>query len=68
MTHASSDTHQGDACGLVDEFRAGHRHPVEEMQASIAAAEANKKAGLNAFSFIDPERALAAAAVVSRWP
>lgn len=62
MTHASSDTHQGDACGLVDEFRAGHRHPVEEMQASIAAAEANKKAGLNAFSFIDPERALAAAA------
>ena len=62
MTHASSDTYQGDACGLVDEFRAGHRHPVEEMQASIAAAEANKKAGLNAFSFIDPERALAAAA------
>ena len=62
MTHASSDTHQGDACGLVDEFRAGHRHPVEEMRASIAAAEANKKAGLNAFSFIDPERALAAAA------
>lgn len=62
MTHASSDTYQGDACGLVDEFRAGHRHPVEEMRASIAAAEANKKAGLNAFSFIDPERALAAAA------
>ena len=62
MTHASSDTHQGDACGLVDEFLAGHRHPVEEMQASIASAEANKKAGLNAFSFIDPERALAAAA------
>ena len=62
MTHASSDTHQGDACGLVDEFRAGHRHPVEEMRTSIAAAAANKKAGLNAFSFIDPERALAAAA------
>ena len=62
MTHASSDTYQGDACGLVDEFRAGHRHPVEEMRASIAAAEANKKAGLNAFSFIDPERALVAAA------
>ena len=62
MTHAPSDTYQGDACGLVDEFRAGRRHPVEEMRASIAAAEANKKAGLNAFSFIDPERALVAAA------
>lgn len=62
MAHAPSDTYQGDACGLVDEFRKGHRHPVEEMHASIAAAEANKKTGLNAFSFIDPDRALDAAA------
>ena len=62
MTHAPSDTYQGDACGLVDEFRAGRRHPVEETRASIAAAEANKKLGLNAFSFIDAERALDAAA------
>lgn len=61
MTTSASDTFQGDACGLVDEFRAGRRHPVEEMQASIAAAEANKKTGLNAFSHIDPDRALDAA-------
>ena len=32
------------------------------MRASIASAEANKKLGLNAFSFIDAERALDAAA------
>ena len=62
MTHAASDTFQGDACGLVEEFRSGRRHPVEEMTASIAAAEANKKTGLNAFSFIDAERAVDAAA------
>jgi aspartyl-tRNA(Asn)/glutamyl-tRNA(Gln) amidotransferase subunit A len=62
MTHAASDTYQGDACGLVEEFRAGRRNPVEEMTASIAAAEANKKTGLNAFSFIDAERAVDAAA------
>lgn len=62
MTRTSSDTYEGDACGLVEEFRAGRRHPVEEMQASIAAAEANSKTGLNAFSFIDAERALDAAA------
>lgn len=64
MTHAASDTYQGDACGLVEEFRAGRRSPVEEMAASIAAAEANKKTGLNAFSFIDVERAIDAAARV----
>jgi aspartyl-tRNA(Asn)/glutamyl-tRNA(Gln) amidotransferase subunit A len=62
MTSPASDTYQGDACGLVDEFRGGRRHPVEEMRASIAAAEANKKSGLNAFSFVDAERALDAAA------
>lgn len=61
MTTSASETFQGDACGLVDEFRAGRRDPVEEMRASIAAAEANKRSGLNAFSFIDPERALVAA-------
>ena len=58
------DTHEtwaGDAVGLVEEFRAGRRNPTEEMHATIAAAEANHRAGLNAFSYIDAERALDAA-------
>ncbi|MFM7508988.1 MAG: amidase [Actinomycetota bacterium] len=47
-----------DACSLVDAFRSGERSPVEEVEASIAAIEASN---LNAFSFLDPERALDAA-------
>ena len=47
-----------DACSLVDAFRSGERSPVEEAEASLAAIEASD---LNAFSFIDPERALEAA-------
>jgi len=47
-----------DACSLVDAFRAGDRSPVEELQATLDAIEASD---LNAFSFLDPERALAAA-------
>ncbi len=62
MTNASTDTFQGDACGLVEEFRAGRRHPTDEMRATIAAAEANHKRGLNAFSHVDAERAIDAAA------
>ena len=58
----SHDTWTGDAVGLVEEFRSGRRHPADEMRASLAAAEANRRAGLNAFSFIDAERALDAAA------
>ena len=49
---------QGDACSLVDAFRSGERSPLEELRASYAAIEAS---GLNAFSFLDPERAEAEA-------
>jgi aspartyl-tRNA(Asn)/glutamyl-tRNA(Gln) amidotransferase subunit A len=49
---------QGDACSLVDAFRAGTRSPVEELDASLAAIEASR---LNAFTHTDPERARAAA-------
>jgi aspartyl-tRNA(Asn)/glutamyl-tRNA(Gln) amidotransferase subunit A len=49
---------QGDACSLVDAFRAGERSPLEELDATLAAVEASN---LNAFSFLDPERARAAA-------
>lgn len=49
----------GDACGLVDEFRAGRRSPVEEMTAVLAAIASDP---LNCVSFTDPDRALAAAA------
>jgi Asp-tRNA(Asn)/Glu-tRNA(Gln) amidotransferase A subunit family amidase len=47
-----------DACSLVDAFRRGERNPVEETEACLAAIEAS---GLNAFSFVDPDRALRAA-------
>ncbi len=47
-----------DACSLVEAFRSGERSPVEEVEASLAAIEASD---LNAFSFIDPDRALDAA-------
>jgi Asp-tRNA(Asn)/Glu-tRNA(Gln) amidotransferase A subunit family amidase len=50
---------QGDACSLVDAFRAGERSPVEELDATLAAIEASD---LNCFSFLDPERARTAAA------
>jgi len=57
-----SDPHDqpwpGDACGLVDAFRAGDRSPVEELEASLAAIESSS---LNCFSHTDAERALAAA-------
>lgn len=49
----------GDACSLVDAFRAGERSPTEELDATIAAIEASD---LNCFSFVDPERARAVAA------
>ena len=44
----------GDACSLVDEFRAGNRSPLEELDATLAAIEASK---LNAWSHVDPEGA-----------
>ncbi len=47
-----------DACSLVDAYRAGDRDPVRETEACLAAIEGSD---LNAFSFVDPERALEAA-------
>jgi aspartyl-tRNA(Asn)/glutamyl-tRNA(Gln) amidotransferase subunit A len=51
-------TWQGDACGLVEAFRAGERSPREEVEASIAAVGASD---LNAIAHLDAEAALAAA-------
>ncbi|MBX3286626.1 MAG: amidase, partial [Actinobacteria bacterium] len=50
---------QGDACSLVDAFRAGERSPTEELEATLAAID---ETDLNCFSHVDPERARAAAA------
>ncbi len=49
----------GDACSLVDAFRAGTLSPTEALDASLAAIEASE---LNAFSHLDAEAARAAAA------
>ncbi|MDQ3176861.1 MAG: amidase, partial [Actinomycetota bacterium] len=49
---------QGDACSLVDAFRAGEHSPAEELAATLAAIETS---GLNAFSHLDGEAALTAA-------
>jgi Asp-tRNA(Asn)/Glu-tRNA(Gln) amidotransferase A subunit family amidase len=49
----------GDTCSLVDAFRTGERSPAEELEATFAAIDSS---GLNAFSFIDRDRARAAAA------
>jgi len=56
---------QGDACSLVDAFRAGERSPLEELDATLAAIETSD---LNCFSHVDADRARAeaAAADVSR--
>ena len=50
----------GDACSLVDAFRAGERSPVEELEATFAAIDASE---LNAFSFVDRDAALERARV-----
>jgi Asp-tRNA(Asn)/Glu-tRNA(Gln) amidotransferase A subunit family amidase len=49
----------GDACSLVDAFRSGERSPAEELEACLAAIEASE---LNAWSWLDPDGARAAAA------
>jgi Asp-tRNA(Asn)/Glu-tRNA(Gln) amidotransferase A subunit family amidase len=49
----------GDACSLVDAFRAGERSPREELEASLDAIASSE---LNAFSHLDVDRARAAAA------
>lgn len=50
---------QGDACSLVEEFRAGRRSPREEMEATLAAVSSSS---LNAVSFVDANGALERAA------
>jgi Asp-tRNA(Asn)/Glu-tRNA(Gln) amidotransferase A subunit family amidase len=49
----------GDACSLVDAFRSGERSPREELDAVLGTIEASQ---LNAFCFLDPDGASAAAA------
>ncbi|MGZ8763212.1 MAG: amidase family protein, partial [Acidimicrobiia bacterium] len=49
----------GDACSLVDAFRAGDRSPVEELDATLGGIQASE---LNCFSLVDADRARAAAA------
>jgi aspartyl-tRNA(Asn)/glutamyl-tRNA(Gln) amidotransferase subunit A len=49
----------GDACSLVDAFRAGAISPTEALEGSLAAVAASK---LNAVCFVDEEAAHAAAA------
>src|SRR5947208_3380104 len=48
----------GDACSLVDAFRAKELSPVEALDASLAAIEGSE---LNAFSYVDVDAARAAA-------
>ncbi len=48
----------GDATSLVDAFRAGERSPAEELDATLAAIDRSR---LNAFTYLDPERAQTAA-------
>jgi aspartyl-tRNA(Asn)/glutamyl-tRNA(Gln) amidotransferase subunit A len=50
---------QRDACSLVDAFRSHEKSPAEELQATLAAVA---RSHLNAFSFLDDETALTAAA------
>jgi aspartyl-tRNA(Asn)/glutamyl-tRNA(Gln) amidotransferase subunit A len=60
-THSSQSSAapwNGDACSLMDAFRRKERHPLEELDASLAAIESSR---LNSFSFVDPERAREAA-------
>ena len=52
------DTWQGDAVGLVEEFRAGSRSPLEELDAAYAAID---DSDLNAVCFTDRETARSAA-------
>lgn len=49
----------GDACSLVDAFRAGERSPTEELDATLAAIE---RSDLNAFCHLDLDAAHRAAA------
>ena len=44
----------GDACSLVDAFRAGERSPTEELDATFAAVDSSD---LNCFAYLDREGA-----------
>ena len=60
-THSSQSSATpwtGDACSLMEAFRRKERHPLEELDASLAAIESSR---LNSFSFVDPDRAREAA-------
>ncbi|NDG66414.1 MAG: hypothetical protein EBY23_05765, partial [Actinobacteria bacterium] len=57
-SHSTRESWQGDACSLVEEFRAKRRSPAEELAATLRDI---KKSDLNAFSFIDATSAHAAA-------
>ncbi len=48
----------GDACSLVDAFRSKELSPLEALESCLAAIERSQ---LNAFSYLDPERAREAA-------
>jgi aspartyl-tRNA(Asn)/glutamyl-tRNA(Gln) amidotransferase subunit A len=48
----------GDACSLVDAFRRGERRPIDELEATLAAIDRSK---LNAFAYLDADRARDAA-------
>jgi aspartyl-tRNA(Asn)/glutamyl-tRNA(Gln) amidotransferase subunit A len=49
----------GDACSLVDAFRAGERTPTEELELVLAAIE---RSAINAVPFVDADGARGAAA------
>src|SRR5580765_2334021 len=49
----------GDACSLVEAFRAGELTPTEALDASLAAIEGSK---VNAFSYVAEEQARSSAA------
>lgn len=57
-TSNSGDVWLGDACSLVDEFRAGRRSPIDELSAVLDAIE---HSDLNAICHVDREQAEAAA-------
>ena len=58
LVRAVDEPWLGDACSLVEAFRARELSPLEALDASIAAMEASP---LNAFSFTDFDRAREAA-------
>ena len=55
----------GDACSLVDAFRAGTISPTEALEGSLAAIADSE---LNAVCFVDEERARQTAAQRRRQP